>query len=110
MTTEKLRTQQIVIDIPKTTAEPWFTMIVQRLILDDDGAVIQIVGRERQFNRRFSKVMMETADIQDPVTGLVGTISVAGAAQLLTSLITTWLLEEYPGATVNGNNDVIDGD
>ena len=109
MPTQKLRTQQIIIDIPKSSAEPWFTMVVQRIYKDDEGNITQIVGREKQINRRFTKVMLETATISDPVTGYEGTISVAGAAQLLTSLISTWLLEEYPNATLNDTNDVIDG-
>ena len=109
MPSQRIRTQQIIIDIPDAAAEPWFTMVVQRVYADDAGNVTQVVSRERQFNRRFSNVITETVNISDPVTGYVGPASVAGAGQLITLLVSQWLLEEYPDAVMEPGGHIVDG-
>jgi len=105
--TIKLRTQQIVIDVPRATSEPWVHLTVQRVELDDNGKELNVVDRWGTANRRLSEIALDTVSYFEPVPGLdANTMTMFALADAIKSAATDWIIEKY-GGTKNANGDVI---
>lgn len=99
----ELRAQQIIIDTPRIDAVPFIAIVVQRLIYNNEGALIQTINREKMINRSLTKVATHLYLYTDPVIQSFDTISGAGLGDAITYAARQWILEEYPEA------ELIDG-
>jgi hypothetical protein len=107
MTTHKIRSQQITIDLPTETAEVWVRATLQRCIKDDNYKTIQTVDRIGFVHRAASEIAMQMTTFVDPVTQQSHTISGAGAYILIRDAVMNWILEDR-GGTINEHQDIIE--
>jgi hypothetical protein len=103
----KIRSQQIVIDLPTETGEVWVRSTLQRCIKDDDNNTIQVVDRVGYVHRASSDIIMQMTTFTDPVTQQTHTISGAGASVLIRDLVMSWIVQDR-GGTVNEFGDIIE--
>ena len=103
----KIRSQQVTIDIPTEDGLTWINSIVQTLIKNGQGEVVQRMDRTRQTHRILERVATETKTITDPVTGETLPVSAAGTATLVRSFILNWMQEDHGGTLIKDgmNND-----
>lgn len=103
----KLRTQQIIIEMPRTDSEPWIHITIQRIELGSDGSSeVNVTDRWDQIHKRLSLVALQTEKYFEAVPWEVGFISVFGVADAIKNIATTWIIEKH-GGTLNDNGDVI---
>ena len=105
----KIRSQQITIDLPTETAEVWVRATLQRCVKDDATyETVQTVDRVGFVHRAASEIIMQMTTIVDPVTGQQHTISGAGAYILIRDMVTAWIVQDR-GGIINEHHDVIEG-
>ena len=88
------RSQQITIDTVRPNALPMLSILVQKVDLDESNQVMAILGNTDRIHRVATEVMTETVEFADPVTGLSGSISIAGLQGVLTKLSNRWISED----------------
>lgn len=88
------RPQQITIDTVRPNALPMVSILVQKVNLDANNNIVAILGNTNRIHRNAMSVIQETVEFTDPVTGVSGSISVAGLQQILTKLANRWISEE----------------
>ena len=96
----RLRVQQIVIDIPRSESEPWLSLTIQRIEMDENYVTKNIVGRWRQINKRASEFATDIVPYDDPVPVPDGSISGYGLSNAIAAMAISWTAKEYNG-TVN---------
>lgn len=102
----KLRTQQIIIDMPRSISEPWMNLVVQRIDLSPDGSVeLNVVDRWGTINKKLSDVALEVNSYFEVLPLNSGEITVFGLADGIKSVATKWIVEKY-GGTIQPNGDV----
>ena len=100
----KVRAQQITIDAPRSSAEPWMNVVVQKVFFDENtNEEIQVVDRYSMINKRLSVVANLIVPYTDPVTSIAGLISATGINSALTEIVNTWLITEFNGVLTNGD-------
>ena len=105
--TIKLRTQQIIIDIPRTDSEPWMLIVIQRVEMNESGVEINVADRWDSINKRLGDVAELVKEYTEPVTPIApGFISMLGLADAIKVTATSWILEKW-GGTLNENGDVV---
>lgn len=102
----QVRVPQIVIDVPKSSSDPFIMMPVQRIVYDAQGNVTQTIPRSDRLYRQISKVATEMVTFTDPVTQQEITISAAGAGAAITGFVAKWLAEHYD-STVDAQHRVM---
>ena len=102
----KLRTQQIIIEMPRTDSEPWIHIVIQRIDVSETGVESNVIDRWDQINKRLSEVALQVEPYFEVVPWEVGQISVFGVADAIKNIATTWIIEKHGGA-LNSNGDVI---
>ncbi len=105
--TKKIRSQQIVIDLPTETSEVWVRATLQRVIKDADYKTIQTIDRVGFVHRAASQISTQMTTITDPVTGEAHTISGAGAYILIRDMVSAWIITDRGGA-INEHEDIIE--
>jgi len=90
-----LRAQQIIIDTPTKSQEPWITVVLQDVTEDANGNVIQTVDRVGMIHRQLNSVAPEMTSFSDPVTGKVMSSSIAGLASAIRVAVVKWISEDY---------------
>jgi hypothetical protein len=103
----KIRSQQIIIDLPTEDAPVWVQATLQKVIKDADYNTAQTIDRVGFVNRTFSDFMMQIVPVTDPVTGQSHVISGAAIALLIRDLVSTWIVEDR-GGIINDKSDVIE--
>jgi len=86
------RPHHLSIDIAKPDSQPIISLKVQRLEMEG-GAVKAITGHQGRIYRRAIDIPTETVNFHDPVTGLTGSISVAGLDSVLKQFSNRWAAE-----------------
>jgi hypothetical protein len=105
---KKIRSQQIIIDLPTEDAEVWVRATLQRCIKDDATyATVQTIDRVGFVHRAASEIIMQMTTITDPVTGQSHTISGAGAYMLIRDMVSAWIIADRGGA-INEHADIIE--
>lgn len=103
----KLRTQQITLELPTEAAEVWVRAVLQKVIKNDEYQTVQTVDRFGVVHRQFSDFAMNTMTVYDPVLGAEVTVSGAGLGNLITELVMQWILSDVPGAALNERGDIV---
>tara|TARA_R110000851_G_C13102760_1_gene569228 strand:- start:11909 stop:12226 length:318 start_codon:yes stop_codon:yes gene_type:complete len=93
----KLRTQHILIEMPRTDSEPFIHVTVQRIELDVNGVEINVVDRFGHVYKPLSTVALEVVKYYEPVPCEADCISVFGIADGIKSIATKWIIEKYGG-------------
>lgn len=106
LTKEKIRAQQIVIELPTEEAVNWIRVALQRVVKDDHGNTLQVNDRIGFINHALPEVALQMVNFVDPVTGKELEISIAGLATGIKALVLNWLVSEY-NCTINENGDAI---
>lgn len=105
---KKIRSQQIIIDLPTEDAEVWVRATLQRCIKDDATyETVQTIDRVGFVHRAASDIVMQMTTIVDPVTGQSHTISGAGAYMLIRDMVSAWIVADRGGA-INERADIIE--
>lgn len=104
----KIRSQQIVIDLPTEEAEVWVRATLQKCVKDADYQTVQTMDRVGHIHRSASQIVMQMTTFVDPVTQQQHTVSGAGAYILIRDLVSAWIIEDRGGA-LNEHNDIIEG-
>jgi hypothetical protein len=103
----KIRSQQITIDLPTETAEVWVRAALQRCVKDDDYKTVQTVDRVGFVHRAASEIIMQMVTFTDPVSLQEHTISGAGAYTLIRDMVSAWIIADRGGA-LNEHQDIIE--
>ena len=103
----KIRSQQIVIDLPTETGEVWVRSTLQKCVKDENYNTVQVVDRVGYTNRSSTDIIMQMTTIVDPVTQQTHTISGAGAYVLIRDLVSSWIVQDR-GGVVNEFGDIIE--
>lgn len=104
----KVRSQQIVIDLPTEEAEVWIRATLQRCVKNEHYETVQTVDRVGYIHRAASQIIMQMTTITDPVTGQQHTISGAGAYLLIRDMVSAWIVADR-GGHINEHQDIIEG-
>jgi hypothetical protein len=95
------RPQQITIDVIKPNTPPMISILIQRLELDENNEILSMCDQSDRVYRNGLKILTETIEFIDPVTGLSGTISIAGVQQILGILANKWTANDFDCETDN---------
>jgi hypothetical protein len=104
----KLRTQQIIIDLPRTRSEPWIFVKVQRVELAEDGITeLHVQDNWGAINKKLSEVALEVNPYFEAIPGVPPSlISVYGLSDGIKEAVIRWIIDKF-GGTLNQNGDVI---
>lgn len=95
----RLRTQQIIIDLPRTEAEPWIHLIVQLVDTDEDtGEDINVVDRYGRVSKKLSEVATDIIQYEDAVLQHSDNMSTLGLSDAISRMAVTWIIGKYGGA------------
>lgn len=104
----KVRSQQIIIDLPTETGEVWVRSALQRCVKDDETyQTVQVVDRIGYVHRAASQIALQMITFVDPVTQQTHTLSGAGAATLIREMVVSWIVQDR-GGTINSHGDIIE--
>ena len=101
-----LRLQQVTIDIPRNTSEPFIHLYIQKVILDDDGRDVQTIDRYHQIHKKVTEVLIDTTNVHDLVTGANFDISVAGVSEAIKELTLLWMRTTFGGEISGDELDI----
>jgi hypothetical protein len=104
---KKIRSQQIVIDLPKEGAMPWVRATLQRCDKDENYQTVQTVDRVGFVHRSLADFAAQMTTITDPVTGQTHTLSGVAASLLIGDMVSEWIIEDR-GGTINEHQDIIE--
>lgn len=108
MSIEKIRAQQVVIDLPTEEAEPWVRATIQRVIKDAATyKTTQTVDRVEAVHRQLSDFATMTQTFTDPVTQQAVTLSGVGCGQAIIAFVKAWMLEDFPEFHENAYGDIV---
>lgn len=107
-----IRTSKLVIDLPVPGAEPFIMGVMQKVVVDENDNVVQIIPRTEEWHRVASKIITDMCTFTDPVTQQVHTISGAGLDAAITAMVSQWIIEDAPqdwgcNAHLDANNRII---
>ena len=102
----KLRTQKIIIEMPRTTSEPFINITIQRIELDDNGKEVNVNDRYDAIYKKLSDVALESVPYFEVLPLNINNISVYGIADAIKEVATKWIIEKH-GGTVSSNGDII---
>ncbi len=105
----KLRTQQIVIDIPRENEDAWIHIMIQEVIKNKNGKVLNIIPRHEFLHRSGGEVITEIYKYHDPILGEDRDISGYGLQLAIQAAVLKWMHDEEGGAIINGEL-IIKGD
>lgn len=103
----KIRSQQITIDLPVENAMPWVRATLQKCVKDENYDTIQTTDRVGFVHRSLADFAAQMTTITDPVTGQTHTISGIGVSLLIGDMVSAWIVEDR-GGHVNEQQDVIE--
>jgi len=102
----KLRTQHIIIEMPRTESEPFISITVQRIELDVNGKEINVNDRYGRIYKPLSEVAIDVVPYFEILQLAMGNISIFAIADAIKEVATKWIIEKY-GGSINDNGDVI---
>lgn len=104
----KIRSQQIVIDLPVENAMPWVRATLQKCVKDSQYQTVQTVDRVGFVHRSLADFAAQMTTITDPVTGQTHTISGVAASLLIGAMVSAWIVADR-GGSINEHDDIIEG-
>jgi len=96
----RLRVQQICIDMPKASNEPWVNLTVQRVEMNEQGQDVNVIDRWGQVNTRLSDIYGMIVRRHDPLCSSLDEMSGAGVAQGITAIAISLVIAKF-GGTLN---------
>jgi len=91
----KYRASKIIIENLRSTSEPWVHFIMNQVIEDDNGKVINEIPRFDRISKKFSKVMDQFITFIDPITKKEYTISGYGVEKIFEQFVKNLVKEKY---------------
>jgi len=103
----KLRTQQIIIDIPTINSEPWILIKIQKIQIDSNNNIISTIDRWGTINKKLSDVALNITNYFEAVPVIASDqISIYGISDAIKETAISWIIEKY-GGIVNNSGEVI---
>ena len=94
----KLRTQQVIIDMPKEGEDIWLHVTLQKVDKDTEtGKIINTSPRNNEIHKTVSKYQADLFTFFDPVQQKEITISGAGMHMAFAEAILGWTAEDFNG-------------
>lgn len=87
------RAQQIIIDAVRPSSPPMISLLIQELQFNQEGEITAITGDVHRIYKKSSEVTTQTVELEDPVTGLTGIVSIAGIDAMLRAIANRWTAE-----------------
>ncbi len=100
----KVRASHITIEVPKEGAEPWISVMVQRI--ESNGKIVNTVDNYDRFNKRMSVVAFDIYTLPPQYAIAGDQFSLVNISAMINIVVLNWLCVRYDG-TVNSNGDVI---
>ncbi len=91
------RAQQLIIDTPTPGADPWVTIVVQQVFINDDGSLASVTPRYDRIYRRAQDIFSETIMLTDRLTQQPAFLSAVGIFEAIERLAIPWLEQQYGG-------------
>jgi len=104
---QKLRSQQITIELPKEDSDVFIRATLQRVIKNDAYETVQLVDRVDAVHRELSQTLMETVTFVDPITQQPLILHGATIAAAVTAAVVQWILEDHPDYQLNEHGDIV---
>lgn len=101
-----LRLQQITIDVPRNTSEPFIHLYIQKVVRDDTNNDIQTIDRYHQVHKKLYDVLLDTTNVSDLVTGATFDISVAGVSEAIKEMTLMWMQTTFGGTIAGDELDI----
>lgn len=102
----RLRAQKISIDAPRSAADPWVHVIVQRVELDAEGNEINVVDRWGTLSKSLPAAYEEIHSFVEPCPNVPeGQISGAAVGEAIKNFTAHWIASQYNGV-IQPNGDV----
>jgi hypothetical protein len=98
---KRIRAEKISIELPREGDHPWINIVVQIVIKDNDGNILNVLPRYDMIHKDAYEIATDITQAGDPVTQQMNTISVAGIDSALTNFVHKWLQEHYGGEVIN---------
>lgn len=103
----KVRASSIKIEVPKERAEPWVSVMVQRV--EQNGSIINTIDNYDRFNKRMTGVESDTYQSGAVSSTADGKFAFSDVATMLNIVVINWLAERYNGSIDTEGNVVIEG-
>ena len=97
-----IRTRTILIDVPPDNPNPFITMNLEKVIYDNEGNEIQVIGG-------YDRIVKRLADVSGIPVGAIADDGEVSALELFTLIAThthIWIIEKYGGESVLGGVQV----
>jgi hypothetical protein len=107
---KKLRSQQIVMELPKEDSDVFIRATLQQVIKDENYKTIQLIDRVDAVHRELSQVLGRMITFPDPVSGSMITLPIATIGAAITATVVTFILEDHPEYHLNSLGDIIKED
>ena len=107
---KKLRSQQIVMELPKEDSDVFIRATLQQVIKDDDYKTVQLIDRVDAVHRELSQIMGMVVTFPDPATGQMLSLPVVTIGAAITATIVNFILEDHPEYHLNDRGDIIKED
>lgn len=94
----RLRTQQIIIDLPTPDSEAWIHLEIQQVDTDPEtGETVNLVDRWGRISKKISDVALEVIHYDDQVLQHEDYMSTLGLSNAITVMAIKWIVEKYGG-------------
>ena len=92
----KVRASKITIEKPTETSEVWVHVVVQQVLYDDNGNIVNRIPDYDYFSKPLRELLQEYYQYRDP-NGNVQTIDGLAIMTIIFQVVITWLVKRYNG-------------
>jgi len=92
---QKYRASQIIIENLKQTSVPWVHLVINQMIYDANGVLVNEIPREDRISKILSDIGTNMYTCVDPVTQKQITISGYGMASMITAYVEDCIRIKY---------------
>lgn len=97
-----IRTRTILIDVIPNEPNPFISMNLEKVITDDEGNDVQVIGNFGRITKRLSDIKpVPVGDIADD-----GMVSALELFTLIANHVHVWVIEKHGGVPVSGGVEV----
>jgi len=94
---KQIRTQQVIIDMPKESDDIWIHLTLNELEKDADGNIINESPRNKFIHRSINDMITDVYTFYDPVLQKEIQISGIGVHSAIAEALCKWTLEDFGG-------------
>lgn len=103
---KKYRAQQIVIEVPREGEEAWIQIVVQEVIKNEKGDIINVIPRAQHVHKQGNEIGFDIYNYLDPILKETRQISGYGLQLAISSAVVDWMKDKF-GGEVDSAGDLI---